>query len=157
MVSPAKRRHSASEMGLRCPQKHHSRTFEIRALPLDIAFLIVKQLTPEAQVCFALTCRQVRDLVTSTLAKPLGDICFSTRKCACKGHGWAYLLNDSHYHFEFFGLMLRLRDWMPADQTFCYFCHRYMKHSRCSMVHFATAQRHRQKLLENGDCIACDC
>ena len=111
------------------------RHFRILDLPYDIAHMVVKHLKPEAQVCVALTCHQLHDLVTSSLNQPLGSICLSTRKCACNIHGWAYLLNCRHPHLDFFCLMLRLRDWMPARQSFCYFCHKYMKHQRCSMIH----------------------
>ena len=110
--------------------------FRIRDLPYDIAIVLVKQLQPEAQVCLALTCDHFRKLVTFALSRPWEDLCLSTRKCTCQSNGWTYLLNSRACpHSEFFSLMLKLRDWMPPDQSFCYFCHKYMKHDRCPMLH----------------------
>ena len=108
--------------------------FRIRDLPDELILTIIKKLPSDSQVCLALSSHESHDLVVSALGKPLGDICPSTWKCDCKGWGWTYILAKPHPHNDFFGLMKRLRDWMPGDLTFCYFCHKYMEHKCCPLV-----------------------
>ena len=109
-------------------------SFQIKDLPVELTTLIVNQLQPESQVCLALTCHYLHDLVTSSLDKALGDLCLSTLRCSCRGHGWTYLFKHHHPHFDFFRLVLRLRDWIPSKYALYYFYHKYMKHSRCALM-----------------------
>jgi hypothetical protein len=104
-------------------------------LPYEIQVLILSLLRPESQVCLALTCHTLHDMVVFTLDEPLRNICRRTWKCLCNGQGWVSFDHYHHHpHPDFFGLMSLLRGWMPTDYTFCYLCHKYRSHNKCPLT-----------------------
>jgi hypothetical protein len=106
----------------------------LQNLPYDVAASIIDFLPLQEQICLALTCHRLQDLVEAYNKKPLKQIALDNLWCSCEGHAWAYPFITPHPEFGFFDLMEVLKAWMPPGLKFCHFCLKYTNHKVCRLA-----------------------